>query len=73
MLLRDKDLAKLGGKANGTPEPPRTEAIEQLLAELDIEIDNARRNQGSDEVLAALYGFRARLTAILEAQKNRPG
>jgi hypothetical protein len=73
MLMRDKDLAKLTGTANKTVAPPRNEIVEHLLAELDEEIESAHRNQQSDDVKSALYAFRARLTAILEAEKNRPG
>jgi hypothetical protein len=72
MLIRDKDVAKLLHK-NETAEPPAAGAIEQILAELNLEIELAQRNHASDEVMIALHGFRARLTSILEAEKNRPG
>ena len=73
MMMRDKDLAKVAEKTTTTAESSRAGTIEQILAELNREIELAHANQEKDEVIAALYGFRARLTAILEGEKNRSG
>ena len=73
MVMRDKDLATLAEKTTAAVESSGAGTIEQILAELNREIELAHANQEKDEVIAALYGFRARLTAILEGEKNRSG
>lgn len=53
------------GGANDGADTERT-VLEQTLAELNLEIENARATHASDEVLAALHSFRAKVSARLK-------
>ncbi len=55
------------------PEPSRTSALEKVLEMLSLEIETAQANHASVDQLAQLYSFRSRLSALIEAEKNRPG
>jgi hypothetical protein len=69
MLMRVKDVGK-SRKPEDTP-PPRTDALEKMLAELDHEIEVAHGTQASDDVKSALYAFRSRVSALVEKEKNQ--
>ena len=72
MLMRVKDIAK-ERKSEETPAPaaPQTDALEKMLAELDHEIEVAHGTQASDDVKSALYGWRSRVSALIEKEKNQ--
>lgn len=62
---RDAQLRQGGARDAGADERAAN-MLELLLAELNQEIENAHANHESDELLAALHGFRARVSARLK-------
>lgn len=70
-LLLDKKIEKATSEQKaGTPAD--TSTIEKLLELVDIEIALAEANNADQNVIDAHNVWRARLSAFLEAEKNRP-
>ena len=70
-LLLDKKIEKATSEQK-TGTPADTSTIEKLLELVDIEIGLAEANNADQSVIDAHNVWRARLSAFLEAEKNRP-
>lgn len=73
MLIGYEEVAKQrnSGQNNTKAPPPQTDALERMLAEVDHEIVTAPGNGATDEVMSALYAFRARLSSLIEQEKSQ--
>lgn len=53
-------------------QPPQIEALEHMLAAVDYEIREGPNNGVGDKGMSALYTLRARLSSLIEQERNKP-